>query len=203
MADTGAPWNLPYPLSSDLVKDGATNIKDLAEATATGLSNIPVLAGIGSNVVQTVKTDQFSASVATGAESGNVTGLTVTITPSSATSKVLVVCQISAATSGSTGANSGVGATLYRGTTAILRGDSSSTYSRVTTGSSDGGFQAGNSLIISYLDSPGVATAVTYAVRLRHTGTGTLTVYVGRPQESAGANRFVTASTITAIEVAA
>lgn len=38
MADTGAPWNLPYPLSTDLVRDGAQAIEDLAEATATGLS---------------------------------------------------------------------------------------------------------------------------------------------------------------------
>ena len=37
MADTGAPWNLPYPLPTDLVRDGAQAIQDLAEATADGL----------------------------------------------------------------------------------------------------------------------------------------------------------------------
>jgi hypothetical protein len=31
MADTGAPFNLPYPLSTDLVIDGASDIQDLAE----------------------------------------------------------------------------------------------------------------------------------------------------------------------------
>jgi hypothetical protein len=199
MADTGAPWNIPYAEPADLVRDWPALSEDVADAVAAGLS----AASLVKQVVQTVKTDQFSASVATGTESSDVTGLTVTITPSSATSKVLVLCQISAATSGTTAGNAGVGATLYRGTTAILQGDSSSTYSRVTIGASDSGFRAGNSLVISYLDSPGVATAVTYGVRLRHTGSGTLTVYVGRPQESAGADRFVTASTITAIEVAA
>jgi len=38
MSDTGSPWNLPYPLPTDLVRDGAQAIEDLAEATATGLS---------------------------------------------------------------------------------------------------------------------------------------------------------------------
>jgi hypothetical protein len=31
MADTGAPFELPYPTPSDLVRDGADAIKDLAE----------------------------------------------------------------------------------------------------------------------------------------------------------------------------
>jgi hypothetical protein len=38
MATTGAPWNLPYPLDTDLVIDGASGIEALAEATAAGLT---------------------------------------------------------------------------------------------------------------------------------------------------------------------
>jgi len=38
VADTGLPWDLPYPLPPDLVRDGADAIKDLAEATATALT---------------------------------------------------------------------------------------------------------------------------------------------------------------------
>jgi hypothetical protein len=37
-SDTGAPWLLPYPEDTDLVRDGASDIEALAEATATGLS---------------------------------------------------------------------------------------------------------------------------------------------------------------------
>jgi hypothetical protein len=37
MADTGAPYNLPYPLPTDLVIDGAQAIQDLAEAVDDGL----------------------------------------------------------------------------------------------------------------------------------------------------------------------
>jgi hypothetical protein len=37
MATTGAPWNLFYPLGTDLVKDGAGDIQQLAEDVAAGL----------------------------------------------------------------------------------------------------------------------------------------------------------------------
>lgn len=40
MADTGAPWNLPYPLDTDLVIDGATAIQDLADAVDVGLDTV-------------------------------------------------------------------------------------------------------------------------------------------------------------------
>jgi hypothetical protein len=42
VADTGAPFFLPYPLPSDLVRDGADDIKALAEAMAQALEDIPV-----------------------------------------------------------------------------------------------------------------------------------------------------------------
>jgi len=42
MADTGAPFFLPYPLDTDLVRDGAADIEALAEAVALALENIPV-----------------------------------------------------------------------------------------------------------------------------------------------------------------
>jgi hypothetical protein len=38
MATTGAPWNLPYPIDTDLVIDGAQNFEDLADGVAAGLS---------------------------------------------------------------------------------------------------------------------------------------------------------------------
>jgi hypothetical protein len=42
VADTGAPFFLPYPLPTDLVRDGADDIKALAEALAQALEDIPV-----------------------------------------------------------------------------------------------------------------------------------------------------------------
>ena len=191
MADTGAPWNLPYPLPTDLVRDGADAIKDLAEATATGLSNIPVLAGIGSNVVQTLKTDTFSMTSSTFAD---VTGLTATITPSSDTSKVLVLVSLFGMSSGTHTFNGRV----LRGATPIGIGDASggttrsTQYQRYNLGDGD----MSGPQFWAVLDSPGVDTATTYTVQVR---TSSGTAWVNRTASDA----VRASSSITLIEVAA
>jgi hypothetical protein len=43
MATTGAPWNLFYPLGTDLVRDGAGDIQQLAEDVAAGLTVASVI----------------------------------------------------------------------------------------------------------------------------------------------------------------
>ena len=53
-------------------------------------------------VLSTVKTDGFSASVGGAATSSVITGLTVTITPASTNSKILLIAHISGAVIGST-----------------------------------------------------------------------------------------------------
>jgi hypothetical protein len=85
-SDTGAPWNLPYPEDTDLVRDGAADIEALALAVAAGLT--AANAGIGSNVVQVTEIDSFATTSTTYVD---VPGITATITPSSATAKVLVM----------------------------------------------------------------------------------------------------------------
>jgi hypothetical protein len=59
MPDTGAPWNIPYVESTDLVSDWPADSLALANAIAAGLDDAGN-AGIGSNVVQAVKTDTFN-----------------------------------------------------------------------------------------------------------------------------------------------
>lgn len=160
--------------------------------------------GIGSNVVQTVKTDTFSASLAVGAVSGDVTGLTVSITPSSATAKVLVVTSIY--TSGDGGA---IGSYLYLyrdGSLTTYIGDAAGSRARVTSSTSWEGQNNPDVQYVMFLDSPATTSAVTYSVRLGHdrTAAGTSTVYVNRGTTDADANYTArTASSITAIEVAA
>ena len=90
MADTGAPWNIPFAEPADLVRDWPGLSEDVADAVAAGLSAAGN-AGIGSNVVQTVKTNTFTTTSTTFV---NVTGLSVTITPSSSSSLILVILDI-------------------------------------------------------------------------------------------------------------
>jgi Mg-chelatase subunit ChlD len=88
MPDTGAPWNLPYPAPTDLVRDGAQNFEDLADAVALGRQ---AGKGIGSNVVRpsltnAVHDEQFRLR--------RPDRMAATITPSSTSSKILVIFDI-------------------------------------------------------------------------------------------------------------
>jgi hypothetical protein len=193
MADTGAPWNLAYPLSSDLVKDGALAIQDLAEDVAAGLDVVGV--GIGTNAVSTFTntTATFSAT-STGSQSSNLTGLATSITPTSASSKVLLIAALQIS-----GDNrpANIGINLLRGTTAIARG-TGGTYN-ITAGVA-GTARNSHTNTIVFLDSPGVATSVTYNFRFINLGDIGQTIYLNRGSSSSVANA---GSTVTLIEVRA
>ena len=200
MADTGAPWNLPYPLPTDLVRDGADAIKDLAEQVAVGL-DAAGNAGIGSNVVQTVKTNVFTT---TSTAYVDITGMTVTITPSSATSKILVIAYAVGASTQATGASS-AHLRLIRGSTVLTVGQTEG--SRTANAGNVGTRGSGavdflNSATIVELDSPGTTAATTYALQLSTGGAGT--AFINRTENdfnSAGTGRPI--CSITVVEVAA
>ena len=161
-------------------------------------STIDTLARAGNSlqVVQTVKTDTFTM---TGTTFTDVTGLSVTITPSSSSSKVLIIPSLSI------GAKKGSrhGYRILRGSTAIGVGDSSGSRTQYTQ-------QAGNlnsdtavySNTFLFLDSPATTSATTYKIQLRsETDTSGYEVYINRSdddQDNASYGR--SASTITAIE---
>ena len=166
-----------------------------------GDSTIDTLGRAGNSlqVVQTVKTDTFTM---TGTTFTDVTGLSVTITPSSSSSKVLIIPSLSI------GAKKGSrhGYRILRGSTAIGVGDSSGSRTQYTQ-------QAGNlnsdtavySNTFLFLDSPATTSATTYKIQLRsETDTSGYEVYINRSdddQDNASYGR--SASTITAIEVSA
>ena len=193
MPDTGAPWNIPYVASTDLVSDWPADSLALANAIDAGLDAANV--GIGTNVAQTVKTDTFST---TSSSFTTVTGLSVAITPTSATAKVLVICQI---TYSSAGSNYG-SFKMTRGGTDVYRGDAAGSRTRsVFAGDGDAAFadHAWSGAIV-FLDSPATTSSTTYQVEAA-AGLGTL--YVNRSFDDVDDARFVRgASSITAIEVA-
>jgi len=179
MGTTGTPWNIPYADPSDLVRGWPALSEDVAEAVVDGLNIVsPRLSG---NIVQTVLNTAFSSSTAGYVD---VTGLDVTITPSSATSKVLVVTTIGLL------ANS-AGDSSLRSLVQLLR--NSTVLERFGGLSIDNNREA-VSPSFAYLDSPATTSATTYKVQLSAVaGTG----YINR---SATVATAVT-STITAIEV--
>lgn len=122
-------------------------------------------------VVQDTKLDTFSSTSTTYTD---VTGLAVTITPSSASNKILVFCQWSSASFNQeswfklTGGNSGT----YIGDAAGSRERTASQFGAVANSA-----RADNNSII-FLDAPATTSPITYKLQTKTLSTGT--VYVGR-----------------------
>ena len=154
-------------------------------------------------VVSTAKTDTYSASIAAGAfDSGNVTGLDASITPTSATSKVLIIAQIQGSYSGGRGVAAGA---IYRGGTAIGVGDAASNRSQIT-GESWGGSSTDTqaSATVVFLDSPATTSATTYGWRIWNTNSITRTYYINRSSDDTDLAYFGRSiSTMTLLEVSA
>ena len=166
------------------------------------LAGKPILNSTGSvlQVVSTTKTDSFSAQSASLVD---ITGLSVAITPSATSSKVLIMvhCHI-------VGDNSGLILQLLRGSTAIYQGDASGSNKR--RGSLVGLYDASNGTgaygaganHLHFLDSPNTTSATTYKLQGAVLDSAN-TFYIGRTQydiDNANASRVP--STITVMEIA-
>ena len=194
MPDTGLPYNIPFLDGTELVRDYPDFSEDLADAIVDGLD----AAGVVKQVVSTTKTDTFSSSSNTLTE---VTGLTVSITPTSATSKVLVIATVSV---GSNPSATSVASVLRRGTTILSRGDADGSRNRSFSAGTNFRDNYINDHVLVELDAPNSTSALVYNVAVTNAEQNSSTVHVNRGNGD-GNNTFIwrTASTITAIEVAA
>ena len=148
-------------------------------------------------VVTATKTDTFTMASTTYAD---VTGLSVSITPSSATNKILVMAQVSAMGSVNTALGYGQ---FVRGSTAIGIGDASGSRVQSTFVIPFGGVSS--SLFTEspmFLDSPATTSATTYKIQIRSENANT--IYVNRSEQDANnvaGGRPI--STITVMEISA
>jgi hypothetical protein len=153
--------------------------------------------GVGAGAVlqtlSTTKTDTFST---TGTSFADVTGLSRSITPASASNKVLVI--VTMCVGGST-ANQVI-AQLLRGSTAIGIGDAAGSRTRAAAPWLASNDTVSGTLNISFLDIPATTSATTYKIQMRCGGVGT--VYLNRSATDTDADGFVRgASTITVQEI--
>lgn len=121
--------------------------------TIRGSGQVPV------QVIQTVKTDIFTS---TATSFTDVTGLSVSITPTNSANKILVIAQIMG------GATSLAALRLTRNGTAIAIGDASGSRTRSTTmGLQQTGTNGdrGTASNICFLDSPATTSSVTYQIQ--------------------------------------
>lgn len=178
-----------------LVLDGNGDITGLA---AGALPSNVIGAGGVLQVVQTTKTDTFTT---TNNSFTDVTGLSVSITPTSATSKILVLCDVGFSCQNGSG---GV-IRIVRGSTAIYVGDAAGSRP-LGLGQIDGTSSQYAIYRMSgiYLDSPATTSSTTYKIQIFNS-TGSNTSAVNRAEQDRNTSTYDTrsASSITVMEIAA
>jgi hypothetical protein len=156
--------------------------------SARGIAKASMPAGTVLQVVSSTLT-----TYTTSTSSTDVTvGLSATITPTSATSKILVMYSLHG------GSTNSFNATIYRGASAICIGTSTATRTSTSTFiPNSAGVGAVSTQSQKFLDSPATTSATTYDIRCS-TDTGTFAV------NRRSSDTFISAtSTITLMEIAA
>ena len=144
-------------------------------------------------VVSTTKTDTFSSS----STNTDITGLSVTITPQSSSSKILVFMSVTG-TNQHTSQRFAFG--LKRGSTEIAQGDAASNRTRASAGGQDSGGGHIDSCVVVHLDSPSTTSATTYQAISKAIDGGVNTVNRTN-SDSDGSSYARFASFITAFEI--
>lgn len=183
----GATTTLTLGASGDTVALGAG-------ALASGFGGGKIL-----QVLQTVKTDTFTT---TSTSFVDVTGLSVSITPATTSSKILILVHAYGGNAGTSSANALT--TLVRDSTEVFIGDAASNRIRSTTtiGPTRSATGYGYSMHINYLDSPSTTSSTTYKLQAKAADSGTFVL--GRDGDDADqANEGRTPSSIIVMEVGA
>jgi len=156
-------------------------------------------------VVQGIKTDTFVSS-ATVTDTA-VTGLTVSITPTSSSSKILVFCNLGIGSENSQGGAAKLTRTIGATVTQLSLADVAGSRSRSSFAGSAYRGNASNYTnmlwhqSITYLDSPSTTSATTYGVQVSSINIGT---FINRTEADTNSNdTFRGVSYITVMEIAA
>jgi hypothetical protein len=181
------------------------NAITLSANSATLTSNVNFPAGHVLQVVQTVKSDTQSATASGSVNWTDITGFTQSITPSSASNKILINISIT------------YGSSVYAGFFKILAitaggsysdldgaiGTASSNRSRITMGALGGTADPYeiSTATMMYLDSPSTTSQRSYKVQFTSRHSGTMTINTGHSAGDADyTGRGI--STITCMEIA-
>ena len=181
-------------VTADIANGAVTSAK-----MASGAARANFGAGAVLQVVSTIKTDTAST---TSASWSDISGLSVSITPTSSTSRILVLLNV-------TGGNNNGGAAVK-----LLRDSTDIAISTTATGSQtnasfgnyfdngDANSMRGHGL--TFLDSPSTTSSITYKAQFRMgTTSGGWIFYVNRAVGNDNAGYSIkTVSTITVMEIA-
>jgi hypothetical protein len=196
--DLGTPSaiNLTNATSLPAAALPASGISASSITTGT-LPKAQLPAGSVLQVIQSAKTDSFTSSSKSFVD---ITGLSVSITPRSASNKIMVFYDVQC---GQSGGNTGVMIKLVRNSTDIV-GDANGVMVRSTSAATDIGADLNGAAhtSCSYLDSPATTSSVTYKLQMycQIFGNG-VTSYINKGGQNTDYNGTYV-STITVMEIA-
>ena len=155
--------------------------------------------------VRQVVSTNFAGTFSTNSGSWiDITGFNLTITPTSSSSKILLLLQVSA------GANDFFGLNLLRGSTILNYGSTSASSRQLSTYGSlqmyGWSLEANPNFNVHYLDSPSTTSATTYKLQgVGRYGASSGYLYINRPNtwNNDSISGRVTASNLTALEILA
>jgi hypothetical protein len=185
--------------------DGTVSTAKIVDANVTtaklvdgSVTAAKVAAGAVVQVVSTTKTDTFSVSSASAYT--DITGLSASITPSSASNKILVLYSVDAGTD----SDVFIVLQLLRGSTAIQIADSAGSRKRSSIGYYLGATAMGPAMHITigsnFLDSPSTTSSTTYKLQIGANSSTTLLVN-RNSSDGDGTGSFRATSTITLMEI--
>jgi len=167
--------------------------------TASSGQSIPKAALPTGSVLQMVSTTKTDVFTTTSSSYVDVTGLSVIITPTSATSKILITGLVNFGASADAGFFR-----LVRDSTAICVGDAAGVRVQATAQQRNNTDSAdAEAASVNFLDSPGTTSAVTYKIQACSASGGYTTRFNSSADDNNTNNRGRTASTITVMEIAA
>ena len=177
----------------------------LTQVIGDGLATSGLPTGSVLQVLQGVKTDTFVSSGTV--DDQDVTGLTVSITPRSTSSKILVICNLGIAAENAEGGATKLKRTIGGTSTQLSLADTAGSRSRGSfAGSAYRGTDTPNSHLLqqrsqhlTYLDSPSTTSAVTYGVQVSSITVGTYINRSGTDNDAKDTYRGV--SYITVMEI--
>ena len=183
-----------------------TNIKHASSGSnnivlaSDGKVTFPQNTGNILQVVSTTKTAMFSEALTQGAFSADA--MSLSITPNSASNKILIAVNCFLGSSTASRGN----ITIYKAGSVLTGsiGDADGSKNRTSLQVGFNNTARGNSASGTYLDTAGGTSAITYSVRLSHGAASTQTIYLNQVHsESDNSTYSRSASTITLMEVAA
>jgi len=160
----------------------------------SNLTNLPA----GGKILQVVQGTKTSAFTSSSTSWTTVTGLSASITPSSTSSKILVMCSVPYSNHSNTAF-----IRLTRGGTVLLQGDSAGSRTRAMAASNDWGSEVNADVFsYTYLDSPATTSSITYYPQVKSDAGTTIGVNRTQQDNDNGAyGRFC--STVTLMEIGA